>query len=872
MPETKPVATVTVEAPSTAPLTVPATEQLEATLRAADGTVLTGRSLSWSTSDETVAAVDASGLVTAVARGSATITATSEGQSGAVTLTVFPAVPPDPDPELGLEATDITVGVELPGGAGIDASQLVVWSALGHETPVAPTPFVIPAFEGGPQLAIVLDPDGHPVLFGFVDPDVDMNTLSARSTAEVMAFFDVGGFLLQQELIGPMARALTEDASLGPLEDAVAATLKAAPHHLDVDAPALDAVRSQIAAALLASADPDASPDRVVGVNDPGPRSGLRVDPDGLSDVVVRNQFRRRATAYVDRTEPDGGQVAKVDISPTRGVTSVFGAITDVGVAWLLGKDAGVYTQVNSKPIGVPLVPVDATETKYEVTVVGPGIYVPESGDLSEARQTELRSLVLKSMVLDFFVPLMTSAIIPMNKEKINAFLERTDGASQLTSIINAITSAAPKAVEAASKGEMRGALYELDEALIKDGNGLFQSTVMEFFATVAFLVGPDDLSGYQAFEEGSKVVGEVLGKFDLFLQAQDWARQAIDILSSNQVEVFDVTVAPWTVNLTPASSDVELDDSLQLAVALQDPPTGVTGFEYKWVTTGAHGVLRTMAGETGKEVMSTQPQVWYIANDGTTGTDQVTVTVSAILGAGDRPVLGTSNAATVDVKEVQYEIGFVPTEQIVRGGEAVDFQVTIDPTPENGAFYSYGTSGEHGSIFPAAGSLSGLSTVTYTANVADEGTDNITVEVFGDDGTTSLGTAMATVIVEPPQPRMISGNWDYHQEFYTDEFGNPRVCIAAYIEFPLQEGATTYAMHAHSFNDTAYWGTDITRNFSTPFPPPSENCGVSIGSDGSSYKFFLSGGAGPASGAAGQVSAMESRFSGMVVDVTVYF
>jgi len=56
------------------------------------GTVLTGRVVTWTSSNTAAATVNGSGLVTGVATGSATITATSEGKSGASAMTVTPPV------------------------------------------------------------------------------------------------------------------------------------------------------------------------------------------------------------------------------------------------------------------------------------------------------------------------------------------------------------------------------------------------------------------------------------------------------------------------------------------------------------------------------------------------------------------------------------------------------------------------------------------------------------------------------------------------------------------------------------------------------------------------------------------------------------
>ena len=87
------VKTVTVS-PPTATVALGQTVQLTATLRDASGNVLTGRTVTWSSSNLAVATVSGSGLVTAGAVASqATITATSEGQSGTATVTVVSNAP-----------------------------------------------------------------------------------------------------------------------------------------------------------------------------------------------------------------------------------------------------------------------------------------------------------------------------------------------------------------------------------------------------------------------------------------------------------------------------------------------------------------------------------------------------------------------------------------------------------------------------------------------------------------------------------------------------------------------------------------------------------------------------------------------------------
>jgi uncharacterized protein YjdB len=83
-----PVVSVTVSASSSDAMGIGATRQFTASVADAYGNVLTGRELIWGTVDPSVAAVDASGLVTAVAAGSTEVTATSEGVMGSLAVSV----------------------------------------------------------------------------------------------------------------------------------------------------------------------------------------------------------------------------------------------------------------------------------------------------------------------------------------------------------------------------------------------------------------------------------------------------------------------------------------------------------------------------------------------------------------------------------------------------------------------------------------------------------------------------------------------------------------------------------------------------------------------------------------------------------------
>ncbi|MCU0633887.1 MAG: Ig-like domain-containing protein, partial [Gemmatimonadaceae bacterium] len=83
-----PVASVSI-APTVDTLPLGGTRTFAATLRDASGVTLTGRTVSWRSSVDTIATVSSTGIVNALSPGTVTITAASEGRSAAATLVVL---------------------------------------------------------------------------------------------------------------------------------------------------------------------------------------------------------------------------------------------------------------------------------------------------------------------------------------------------------------------------------------------------------------------------------------------------------------------------------------------------------------------------------------------------------------------------------------------------------------------------------------------------------------------------------------------------------------------------------------------------------------------------------------------------------------
>jgi uncharacterized protein YjdB len=131
-----PVASVVVS-PSGPSIPMTTTRQLSATLRDAAGNVLTGRVVTWSTSNSAIADVNATGLVTGVAVGSATITATSETITGSTTATVTPVpvatvtVAPTPASVVGGQTVQLTATTRDASG-NVLTGRAVGWSSANQ--------------------------------------------------------------------------------------------------------------------------------------------------------------------------------------------------------------------------------------------------------------------------------------------------------------------------------------------------------------------------------------------------------------------------------------------------------------------------------------------------------------------------------------------------------------------------------------------------------------------------------------------------------------------------------------------------------------------------------------------------------------------
>lgn len=99
--------------PNGAGIQVGGTAQFTATPRDASGDALTGRTVTWTSSNPAVATVSATGRVTAVSAGSTSIRATSENVVGQASVTVTPATAPAASGVASIRITPASLTLEV---------------------------------------------------------------------------------------------------------------------------------------------------------------------------------------------------------------------------------------------------------------------------------------------------------------------------------------------------------------------------------------------------------------------------------------------------------------------------------------------------------------------------------------------------------------------------------------------------------------------------------------------------------------------------------------------------------------------------------------------------------------------------------------
>ncbi len=753
--------------------------------------------------------------------------------------------------------------VTLPTGASLAAATLRLETAIADVPVGADGAFLASAEPAGVQLAAAHAPNGAPVMMGWFDGS--HHALSARTTAEVLTYFDLGGYQMPEVERRDSIRSYLRRADLDPLVTAITAMLRGPAAGATLATSAI--VQARVA--LLQQLRSSGILARAIIIDPSGQeQSGVFVDQVGLNAITITNHRRRRISAFVDRVSyvpkglggsvpsPAAGQ--PIPLAAVTAATSVIGTGIDI----LFGKMA--WAPVVSAPQPVPLAPANAVATRYQVIVVGPGVPNPNV-PLTTEQRAEQRRASFETFILEGLLPLLDQLL-----QADNALQSRGTG-TDVSSLVSEFVDLLPSGVlEAAASGDMQGALQGAWTLLQDSGHG--QDLLLNVFMTTIAANGvPQDVILAKA-KEWTKVltiVEAIATAGDLFYVVKHSA-------SAYDAEIWDVNVGEAQVRLDPPNALIS-NQQLQLlhAVVLEATDGGpVPVFHYRWSTTGSVGEICAQFAGCGTSIpSSSRDVVSYSPDTHKEGTDQVTVVVF-IVENGKEHVIGEASS-TITTYAPKVEIA--PQQSSIDYDGQVQLTATVDPQLLDGGAltYTWNTAGALGTfLLGQTSAQTTLNTINYVASRHIEGTETVTVSVTSTKNgvTRNLGSATATILVEHQRPTIVMGSWATTQPVALDA---GRSCVEAYISFPLVADARSYSVHAYGFNDTAAGRNDIRFGVTPPIQPYA-GCSLAgwgqDGSTGSEYRFMLTAFAGPNSSVGPAAAGFGPRFAGMVVEVTVSY
>ena len=621
-------------------------------------------------------------------------------------------------------------------------------------------------FVGGRQLGMVQDGSGKVVLLGFLGPGD--NNLSARSTAEVLLFFRLGGASLPANLQTFLLDQLKVRPEVQPFADVIAQQMQGNSTVITDGSTALHDAMEAAVASLQNLAIPALGK---ISVVEPPSTSGLRIlqDSSGAGNrITVENQKRRRWHAYITQTGynpklPNSdapGPTVEVspaqdltdfDLSPTQGITSLLGSVVPAVIDFISSliwhSPAKLpFEPTSSEPVDLPITDgrghtEDIAAARYLVRVVGPrsplGPPSPVPA-LTEGQESEMRLLGDLTCWADMVFPVVISICVPA-EDPATSLTTRSlveELVKNKSNFFTDVANAVPGIAEAVVNGDFKGAVTSFWNS-IKGSSGL-KTAVSRLAIQVASgwltSINSSNTAGFVAgatgFLEKALRVNSII---DAVLSGGDVLIQGYDAATSEPVVDFVVRAENTPVSITPEDASVwnGKADGLELTAKIddniQDP------LIYHWTCTGNFGTLRSNV-EDGNDLV-TNSTVRYIPTAGQNGTDTVTVEV---LLAGPRTPIGTAHTT---VKTQPLKVKIEPGSARLNRGDSRTFQCVLpdNQLPDGFRFVLRWTiGGRFGRLGDGTTSKRGVvssfefdDTVTYQLFSAAPGTEKLHLSVF---------------------------------------------------------------------------------------------------------------------------------------------
>jgi len=794
----------------------------------------------------------------------------------------------------GTLTTPVKLAVKVPTGFAVPTAQLKLsGGSFAPSALDAAGSANVSMFTTGNQLVGVLDASGDPVMMGMVG--ADDKEISARSTAITLLYFYVGGFLAPPETQGHLIEAIEAHPQTPNVIAEVEAALKANPKALVNPTAPFRTKLAAVARQMMARSSPMAATISPY----PQEKSGVVVSYGGeKNQITAKNRLRRRAILFVDqlaRVTNEGVETPDYKAIGSKEIRPALGTVYSTDIMGSLG---GAPKETVTDPVTVPDPPSGTDKLKLKAAVVGPGSGEGTAYPLTTSQQAAYHKMLKKSFYGDYLLGTLNCVLAnttlegmgPQQRRTLYDLMQQTVD-SEGDAIVPFVETHFPNAQAEMIEGDMKGALSHIVDQIWT--NTATQNAVAQFY--VDFFKKVPDFP----FQFDTSNVGKVLA----------WLNKAIDMKSakevisaaindlpqgrdwstSNRTETWDIETNRVAVTLTPKSAKVDArgtETSVKLtakATNLSSLPPGTVS--YKFATQGRHGTLRNNSGGDLLTIESAEDFVYYNSKVGlaaTFGTDDVTVEVY-VDRQGVKEKVGSAKA-TVEVV-AKSDIELLPRTQSIKkntSSKTITAKTIYPNLLADGKLkLRWKVEGDLGTLNIPTGELTSQSSVTFRAG-NEEGTEKVIVEIVDPATNEVLSTSGATVKIEA-KTSIVFGSIRY--------VGHFRVVDGWYesgwgigFEIPKVQGAKSYSVRCYNFNDTAYFGTSISRFCDANGNGADNDVGEddrSLPSKGANGSFFfgLTGGAGFGPWGGGDAPDMRAeayksagRFAGMIIEVTVTY
>lgn len=481
--------------------------------------------------------------------------------------------------------------------------------------------------------AYLFDKNNNLIMAGFITDST--TTVSVGSTAEFLLYYGLGTAFLPYEVTEEFVDKIGEVAGVKEWKKELEALFRADPLMLTNGAfaePLAEKVNQilsiqeesdngRIKKTSEKKSTSEKPADILVDANDI--RSGLQLAENGLSKFNITNTLRRRAHAFVYKTqstdlndvkhelipviEGDIKAFKDIEISPTGGVTGFVGAVSDA----LAGKGLE-FAATTTGDVEMPLNDNEKAAI-YTIRVVGPG-----QDNLTQVTQDELsklRRLKFETFALDFFLPLVSDIIgakgmiskTKVDKKSLEPFIDK------LATYVGRV----PGLMALIEKGQYLDAATEFGLALYSD---IMSGAMEDLVKVLSYCLEQSVIKTYhvpgadQLFDQVERKM-KILQTMDLIMKGVDYSRLLHDISTSKQMESWTATASEIKITLSPDEFEITPLEQQKITAHLKTTIGDHQVVEYEWKTAGKYGYLWDERGHKGNEFSTTVKDVFYLCN-----------------------------------------------------------------------------------------------------------------------------------------------------------------------------------------------------------------------------------------------------------------